>query len=170
MLQTILNRALTPDFVEELIETINIYLAQDLIDLDQRIKETRKRLAEAERAINNLLDLAEQFGARSAADRLVSREQERGQLRRELHSLAARHKQSRIEVSSEVIRVVLADMRDQLTGENIEARRTLLKKFVANVEMGNKGGKLWYSFPLQELGLTSLWMIPPKGFEPLSRA
>jgi hypothetical protein len=52
-------------------------------------------------------------------------------------------------------------MRDELTGEDIEARRVLLKKFVAKVEMGNEEGRLWYTFPLQELGLTSLW----RGFD-----
>ncbi len=64
----------------------------------------------------------------------------------------------------------LEENRTGLTGKDIEAQRVILKKFVDKVEMGNKRGKLWYSFPLQEVGLTRLWMIPPKGFEPLSRA
>jgi hypothetical protein len=165
ILQLVLARVLTPAFVEELIETVNTYLAQDLAGLEQRVEETRKRLAETERAISNLLDLAEQFGARSAADRLVSREQERDRLQRELHSLAARREQSRIEVSPEVVGAILAESRAGLTGKDIEARRVILRKFVDKVEMGNEGGKLWYSFPLREVGLTRLWMVPPKGFE-----
>jgi hypothetical protein len=48
-------------------------------------------------------------------------------------------------------------MRDELTGEDIEARRVLLKKFVAKVEMGNERGRPWCAFPVViTTGLTSL--------------
>ncbi len=164
VLQAVLNQVLTPTFIEELIEAVNVYLGQDLTDLDQRIKDTRQRLLETRQAIENLLDLAEQFGARSAVDRLAMREGEQEQLYRELQSLEARRNQRNIEVSPEAVLSVIADAREGLTSEDIQAQRTLLSKFVNKVEIGNKEGRLWYAFPLQKLpGLTGLWLVPPRG-------
>ena len=162
----------TPTFVEELVEEVNVYLSQDLIDLDTRIEETRKRLTEIERGISNLLDLAETFGTKTAAEGLLKCEAEQEQLKRELQSLEIRRKQSRIEVSPEVIFDVIIQARNGLTNDDVGARRALLQKFVDKVEIGSKRGKLWYNFPLAELmpDLTVLWLIPPRGFEPLSRA
>jgi hypothetical protein len=66
---------------------------------------------------------------------------------------------------------VIAGAREVLNGEDIKARRTLLQKFVDKVEMGNEKGTLWYTFPLDELVLIpGFYMVPPRGFEPLSRA
>ena len=39
-------------------------------------------------------------------------------------------------------------------------------QFVEKVEIGNKEGRLWYTFPLRDLpGLTSLYLIPPRDYD-----
>ena len=169
VLQAVLNRVLTPAFIEELVEEVNTCLSVDSVDLDLRIEQTRQQLRDIERSIENLLDLAEAFGSAAAAERLLEREAERKRLQQELHNLEANHVQSRIEVSPEIVLAIIADTRDGLTGEDIEARRTLLRKFVDKVEMGNEGGRLWYTFPLTEMlpDATRLWLMPPRGFEAL---
>jgi site-specific DNA recombinase len=172
VLQAVLSRVLTPTFLEELIEEVNVYLTQDLVDLELRIEELHKKLADTERAIGNLLDLAETFGARAAAARLLEREAEREQLQREVMALEIRREQSHIEVSPSVVMDVIARAREGLTGEDLRVKQTLLRKFVDKVEMGNEEGTVWYTFPLAEMipDLTLLYLVPPKGFEPLSRA
>jgi hypothetical protein len=48
--------------------------------------------------------------------------------------------------------------------EDIQARRTVLKQFVDKVKMGNEGGTVWYTFPLEEItpgGVTSPYLVPP---------
>lgn len=87
-------------------------------------------------------------------------------------SLEVRREQSHFEVSPEIVLDIIAQAREGLTSKGIRVRQTLLRKFVDKVEMGNKGGRLWYTFPLAETmpDLTLLYLVPPKGFEPLSRA
>ena len=135
------------------------------------IEEARHRLNEAERAISNLLDLAETFGARAAGDCIIKREQEHEELTQTLVSLEMRRTHSKLEVSDEVILDVLTGAGATLTGDDIEARRSILGQFVDRIEMANERGRLYYTFPLEIITPpTLLWLVPPKGFEPLSRA
>ena len=69
-------RALAYDFVKSLVDDVNARMAQRASSLRGRLDEKRHRLEEVERSINILLDLAEQFGAASAAARLLERETE----------------------------------------------------------------------------------------------
>jgi hypothetical protein len=46
--------------------------------------------------------------------------------------------------------VGLAETRKGLADKDIEAKRTLLGKFVDKVEMGNEKGTLWYTCPLTD--------------------
>jgi hypothetical protein len=57
-------------------------------------------------------------------------------------------------------------MRSDLASEDVHARRVVLSKIVARVEMGATGGKILYSFPMLEL--TGIWKLPPREFESLS--
>ncbi len=163
VLQTVLNRVLTPAFTEELVAEVNVHLSQGMDGLGLQIEEMRRRIAETTRAIENLLDLVERFGARAGAGRLLEREAERDQLERELRSLEARKAQSHIQVTPEVIYAIIAEARADLTNEDIKVRRAVLRRFVDHVEMGNDGGRIWYSFPLHEV--TPLLMVPPTGLE-----
>ena len=63
----------------------------------------------------------------------------------------------------------VAKAREGLADEDVEAQHTLLEKFVDKIEMENNGGTLWYTFPLTDL-IPGFYAVPPRGFEPLSRA
>lgn len=68
--------ALTPEFVTTIVAETNSTLTAEKPSLHGRIEEVQRRLAEVEHSIHVLLDLAGQFGATSAANRLLERETE----------------------------------------------------------------------------------------------
>lgn len=163
VLGAVIDNALTPVFFEELVDTVNTYLDQGALDIDAQILSAQKQLADVERAIRNLLDLAETFGARAAAQRILEREAERDKLVSELRSLELRKQQSQIEVSDAVVLDVIAGARRDLESESVQARRVMLKKFVDHVDMDNERATLYLTFPIQYLMPTSIWLVPPRG-------
>lgn len=167
IIETVINRILVPSQVEELLASINDQLEHDVADVDDKIERAHTELRETERAIANLVDLAEKFGADAAGERLVQREAQKKALERELHRLRALRANKRIQASPEVIADVLATARDNLTGDDIQARRTFLRQYVQRVDMSDEGGKIYYTFPLEVLvSPTSLWLVPPREYEP----
>jgi hypothetical protein len=160
----VISRVLTPDFAEQLVGAVNDYLATDTHDLDKRIEATKEVIAEKQAAIANLLDLAERFGAETAAQRLLERESEKKTLERELESLQARRRQSQLRISEDVLIDLIATARDDLKTAEVRARRKLLSCFVDKVEIGTETGRLWYTFPLDDmiLDLTGLYFVPPR--------
>ena len=166
VMEAVMGVVLTPAYVQDLIAAVNAELAEDLVGIDGRIAQTRQDLEAVGRAIANLLDLAETYGAQAAGERLVEREAERERLERDLNHLQLARARSRIEVAPEVIVDVLAAIREDLTHEDVQARRALLAQFVSTVELGNESGKLHYSFPLDALLPTRLWPVPPRHSEP----
>jgi len=135
VLEVVLQRVLTPAFVGDLVAEVNAHLARDAPNLEAEIQAVQKELAEVRRAIDNLLDLAETFGAASAGARLLEREAERDRLCAQLRVLEARRDAARLIVTEEVILEVLGGMRDTLTGEYIQAKRVLLSKIVDHVDL-----------------------------------
>lgn len=167
VLQLVHERVLTPDFVEALVAEMNRQLENDSPGtLDARIREKRHQIAEMEKAIASLLDLVEKFGATSAGPRLVEKEAEKARLETELRQLEAQQQSQQLKVSREEVERLLAEMRGVLEGEDIAAKRVLLSKIIARVDMGSTGGELYYTFPLLEL--TGIWKMPPREFESLS--
>ncbi|MBN1815338.1 MAG: recombinase family protein [Anaerolineae bacterium] len=165
VIETVVNRILVPAQVEKLLAAVNEQLEVDVADVDAKIERAHAELRETERVIANLVDLAERFGADAAGERLVQREAQKKALERELQRLRLLRQQSRIEASPEVIADVLASARDNLTGDDVQARRTFLRQYVQRIEMGNEGGKIYYIFPLDAIvSPTMLYCIPPKEF------
>lgn len=160
----VMARVLTPDFVVALVDEVNARLA-DTGSLDHQIRRVEKELREAERAVGNLLELAKVFGARSAGAELLKEEARRDRLGGELKALRDSKAQSRLEVSDGVLLAVLADMRGTLGGDDVRAKKALLQRLVEKVEIGNEKGKVWYTFPLEEL--TGFYSMPPREFESL---
>ena len=78
-MEAVVDRVLTPEYVLSLVEEVNAVLFQDNSGLEWEINSARKELAEVDRAINNLLDLAERYGE-AAGTRLREREAERQKL------------------------------------------------------------------------------------------
>ena len=80
-------RVLTPDFVMAMIAEANQQMSQEQPKVQEQVDETERQLAEIERAIGNLHDLAERFGAASAGPCIAEREAERGPLHVRLQRL-----------------------------------------------------------------------------------
>jgi hypothetical protein len=70
------------------------------------------------------------------------------------------------QVASTAVLEVLAEMRETLTSGDTQARRALLGKVVASVEMGKDRGKVSFTFPLACAGL---WAVPPEEYEQQDR-
>ena len=112
--------------------------------------KARRQLADVEAAINNLLDLAERFGAASAGPRLAEREAERASLQAQLQQLAKQQEAQQAAVSLERVRSILVEMHGALTDGGLEAKRALLSKVVHQVVMSATGAEVVYTFPLEE--------------------
>lgn len=111
--------------------------------------------------------MAESFGGQATAERLLEREKERANLETTLQILEQRKQQQHLEVQPEVVEDVLASMREKLSTGTVRARRELLRQFIDRVELGRKSGKLYYySFPLETIIPTGIWLVPPREFEP----
>jgi hypothetical protein len=93
-------------------------------------------LADIDKAIDVLLDPAEQFGAASAGGRLLERETERNELQAELRYLEARQETRRLTIEPAAVQQMLMEMKETLRSEDVKPRRALLSKLVAWVESG----------------------------------
>ena len=107
-----------------------------------------------------LLDLAEKFGAASAGPRLVEREAKQKELLAQMRQLESQQAAQRLTVPLETIQAILVEMRETLSGTDCRAKRALLKKLVAWVELDKDRGKVAYTFPLRD---ADLYTVPPGG-------
>jgi hypothetical protein len=131
---------------------VNDILAEDAPTLRVEIEEKQRELADIDKAIEVLLDLAEKFGAASADARLLERETERNELRAELRYLEAQQEMRRLTIEPEAVQQMLAEMTETLNSEDVKPRRALLSKLVAWVELGKGAGTIAYTFPLRAAG------------------
>ena len=129
VMRQVRDRILTTSYARTLLQAVNRKLNEETVGLDGEIARVRRRLSEIDRAIYNLLDLAESQGSAAARDRLAEREVEKAQLEGELRSLLARSAQSRLEVSEEVLSEALSRMRADLTRGDVSKKRDLLRRF-----------------------------------------
>ena len=146
--QAVTRRVLTPDFISALAAEVNERMNHHRPTVQGQLADTRRQLADVEAAINNLLDLAERFGAASAGPRLAEREAERASLQARLQQLAKQQEAQQAAVSLERVRSILVEMHGALTDGGLEARRALLSKVVHQVVMSATGAEVVYTFPL----------------------
>ncbi|MEW6093081.1 MAG: recombinase family protein [Chloroflexota bacterium] len=155
VLDTLLNRILTPAYFNQLLARVQTRLDNDP-DFDNRIALLRKSLADTERAIQNLLDMVETFGAHSAVDRLRQREAEKATLSAQLRNLEsqlhARHLQLSPEALDEVFHAWREQMTDTLGRQDIQAARIMIERFIIKIELGYDQVRIRYRYPL-EVGL-----------------
>jgi len=151
VLDTLLNRILTPIYFNQLLVRVQTRLDNDP-DFDNRIALLRKSLADTERAIQNLLDMVENFGAQSAVDRLRQREAEKATLSAKLRDmesqLHARHLQLSPEALEEVFHAWREQMADTLGRQDIQAARIMIERFIIKVELGYDQVRIRYRYPL----------------------
>src|SRR5574341_882082 len=154
ILDTVFNRILTVQGCEELLSELNTQIL-DIDNLDREIELTKANLGEMDRKIRNLLDLVENYGARAGIDQLREREAERGQLIQDLRLLESKRKAAQVEITPEVLILLLNRWRGELQalrdGGDIRALRENLTRFVAKVELGYNIAKIWYTFPIEPL-------------------
>jgi hypothetical protein len=150
VLRAVIERVLTADYVLAVVEKVNGHLAQDNVDQDRQLQSVKQQLADVELAISNLLDLAERSGAQAAATRLMERESERDELVAQIGRLKGQRDLHNLQVDPDVIRAVLVSMRSTLEGDDLQAKRVLLRRFVERVEVTKEEARVVYTFPIPE--------------------
>ncbi len=163
VMRRVMNRILTPAYTSDLLDAANGKLNEEAASLDGKIARVRRRLSEINRAICNLLDLAESQGSAAARDRLAERETKKARLEGELQSLVKRKAQAKFEVSEEVMKVALSKMREELDIGDVQTKRNVLRSFIDRIEAERERARLWYTFPL--LGQRVFYSMPPAEFE-----
>jgi DNA invertase Pin-like site-specific DNA recombinase len=163
VIETVADHVLDEDYVWRIVEATNRHLDQGLDGLDQQINQVQAELAQADRAIDALLDVVGLQGVdANVRARLEAQGQRKERLRARLELLRAKRDQQRIEVDEAQVRRFLSEAREGLSGDDILARRALVRRFVQRIEAGKEKGRLWAAFPIDELDLTGLWMVPPR--------
>ncbi|MDP1714767.1 MAG: recombinase zinc beta ribbon domain-containing protein, partial [Anaerolineales bacterium] len=151
ILDTVLNRVLTPTYFEELMAELRSRM-EDSGSLETEILEKQIALRAIDRGIQNLLDLAESFGAGAALGRLKQREAERVVVEAELKQLEAKKDISKVEISPEALSLALDTWRNQvlerLEKGDIPAMKIVLRRFVSKIELGYKQARIEYTYPL----------------------
>ena len=154
----IMGRILTVDFFYALLDETKAQMS-NVQEVELRITTLEKSLKECERAIINLLDLAETFGAKSAVERLKEREVEKVRILHDLTTLKAKKQAAQLEISPEALTLALEAWQRQIIEaqeqENVRALRELLKNFVSKIELGYNKAVIWYTYPLEENGISS---------------
>jgi DNA invertase Pin-like site-specific DNA recombinase len=167
VMRRVMNRILTPAYSSDLLDAADGKLNEEAASLDGKVARMRRRLSEVNRAIYNLLDLAEQQGSTAARDRLADREREKARLEGELQSLLKRKARTNLDVSEEVMTGALSKMREELGAGDVQTKRGVLKRFVDRIEAERERARLWYTFPL--LGQRVFYSMPPAERKTLKR-
>jgi hypothetical protein len=152
VLDSLLNRILTPTYFNKLLAQVQSRLENDT-ELDGRIELLRKTQIENERAIQNLLDTVEAYGAQAAGDRLRQREAERATINARLQELEGQLHARHIRLSPEALEEVFKAWREQITEslgrQDIQAARVLIERFIGKIELGYDRVRICYRYPLE---------------------
>ena len=131
---------------------------------EREIATNQKQLRRLEKAIANLLDMAELHPSADVIARLNQREQERDTLKRDQERLYRQIEQRSVRVDQKLVVNVLTDMKRKLREGELKVRKQVLRQVVEQIELGRDVARLHYRFPL-----THLYFMPPTGFEPVSQ-
>lgn len=158
-LEVINTRVLTLDFIGRLVEQVNRLLS-DTDQIEARLIEAQQQIKQLDRAITNLLDLAELHASADVLSRLRQRESEREVKRSELGRLERQLVSQSVRVDEKLIVSVLADISRTLNGTEIKARQQVLSQIVEKIKIGRDSARLYYKIPLQQLYWD--WLMPPR--------
>jgi DNA invertase Pin-like site-specific DNA recombinase len=151
ILKAVSEQVLTEDYMTALLADLRAQLS-DTSALDREEARLTKDLAECERSIANLLDLARTFGARSAGPELIKQEAEQVRLRAELQHLQVKRAAAQVEVTPEALAAVLAAWRGEFAeakdARDPRALRNFIRRFVAKIELGYNRARVHYTYPL----------------------
>ena len=163
IVDVVCGKVLTSDFVTDLVERVNVFLS-DNERYEREIATNQKQLRRLEKAIANLLDMAELHPSADVIARLNQREQERDTLKRDQERLYRQIEQRSVRVDQKLVVNVLTDMKRKLREGELKVRKQVLRQVVEQIELGRDVARLHYRFPL-----THLYFMPPTGFEPVSQ-
>ncbi len=151
ILDTLINRVLTPEYFNTLLTEVQSRLEKDA-DLESQIQAYRKSLSEVERAIQNLMDTIENFGALSAGERLRQREAEKTELAAHLARLEGQRAARLFNISPQALEQVFTAWREQVTESivrnDLHAVRVFTERFLERVELGYDRVRIHYRYPL----------------------
>lgn len=171
VLDVVLNKVLTKKYFDDLLhETKKQYGNTEI--LEQAIEDRRHDLNTIERAINNLYELVESFGAsETLKQRIAQKEIEQATVKADLAGHEARRDALAIEITPEALALVFQNWRDQITEANntndIATVRSLLSMFVEKIEMSYRNVIIHYTYPVLALTrLTPSGAFPPRGGTP----
>lgn len=164
ILKAVTDQVLTADYAAELLADVKALLS-DTSALDREIESLDRQARDCARAIANLVELAESFGARAAGAKLVEREGEQLELAARLRQANARRAAAQLDVTPAALAMALNVWRTQLAGdtgseaEQVRARRATLSRFVSKLEMGYKQAHVWYTYPLGDFTQIQAWPL-----------
>lgn len=157
-LEAVLDRVLTPEYAAALLDETKSALA-DLNGLHEEAARLEKNLAAVQKAIQNLLDLAERNGGQEVSDRLAQRQAEKARLVIDLKRIQARRSAASIELSPEALEAILDKWRSELSSaqdaNDLQAVKAFLGRFIHRVDAGYNYARIQYTYPLNALAMNA---------------
>jgi DNA invertase Pin-like site-specific DNA recombinase len=137
---------LTPEYVANWVEIINSALAQ--ANTDRQSETLEDELVDLVRRRNNLIELAEQSGARAVVEQLTLREAQIQDKEKLLAYIREQRDVKPIAVDSSVVGALLSKMRGTLTAEDMRPKQSLLEQIIEKVYIEHNSATIHYGFPL----------------------
>lgn len=152
VLDAVLNRILSPSFVESLLDEIQSQMV-DTSKLDREIGDANNLIIITERSITRLLKLAEGAGEiEEITTRMKELRQEKSELTAKIKRLQAERAVEMPTITPEALALVFSEMRAQIeqateTGDMLTAKN-LLAHFVSKIELGHDAATIHYTYPV----------------------
>jgi DNA invertase Pin-like site-specific DNA recombinase len=152
ILDTVLNKILSPSFVEDLLDDIQSQMV-DTDTIDREIGEANNLLVLTERSITRLLQLAESAGEiEEIAERLKKLKQEKADHSARIKALKAEREAETPQITPEALALVFSEMRAQIqnayqSGDLLIAKK-LIAHFVSKIELGHDAAIIHYTYPV----------------------
>jgi polyhydroxyalkanoate synthesis regulator phasin len=168
VLDAVLNKILSPSFVENLLEEIQSQMV-DTGKLDREIGEANNLLILTERSITRLLQLAESTGEiEELAERLKILRHEKADHIAHIKTLKAEREAEMPQLTPEALDLVFDAWRSQIqnayqSGDLLTAKK-LIACFVSKIELGRGAAIIHYTYPMaipaENLSTTSAHKSP----------
>ena len=152
ILDTVLNKILSPVFVEDLLEDIQSQMV-DTSKIDREIGDVNNLLILTERSITRLLQLAESAGdIEEIGERLKKLKQEKVDRTARIRALKAEREAETPQMTPEVIPLIFDAWRAQIQnayqGGDLIMAKKLIACFVSKIELGNDAAIIHYTYPV----------------------
>lgn len=171
VIDNLLEHVLTLETLQPIADGIAAQLSERSRDAGTRIAAVQSKLDEARKSLDNLVDAIEKMGyAPHLQERYDKRKREEAELLSELTRLKALTvKPAQLQyVSQDMLKQWLLHTRATLeSGDRALARRAI-QQFVAKIVVKNGTGTLYYTFPLDDVDMSSVRSVDLKGFEPFT--